>query len=212
MKIAIPQSYIGLLGKLLEEAILDLSYETIKPVYQMISSLDIRSFDDLPNKVLCQLQDSLIMVLMAYGVEDVSTSLFCLAVLARLAYWDSQYPACSGSSDNQHDDTGTLGQTLQPARQFFSAKRASKTLDLVVLKAIVICSSTSSLAVGVIRDSLKRCSEVVRAIASCERSSWITRNLTKVKKLTEKVLQPDLDDGVRWRVSLRRSHPYAITF
>ena len=187
-----------------------LSIETIKPVYQAISSLDLENLDNLPINTLSQLQDSLITVLTRYEVSEVSMSLFCLAVLARLASWDRRLARCKGVSDNLHDDPLSPGQNLTTANQFFSTKRVSKTLDLVALKAIMICSSTCTLMTSIKEESLRLCTKIVQAIESRDRWSWAAKNSIKMTKLLEKALQPNLDDGVQWAVSLNCSYPLQV--
>ena len=202
LEIAVPAPYPTFLSRLSEKAIHNHSLRTIRPVYQAFSSLSFSDLDIMPADLLTRLQDSLIMVLRTHDIEEVSTSLFSLALLARLASWPeprstSQKPAQAVDANYFKDC-----QTLLQARQFFSAKRASKTLDLVALKAIMFCSCSCTLGSNEAIESLQLCTEIVQAVESSERSSWVAKNSGKAKKLCEKVLRSDIDGEVQGVVSL----------
>lgn len=200
LSIALPGIYAKFISKLLDEAVHGPSYETVKPVYQTISSLNIGDLDNLPTTMISQLQDSLIMVLMRYDVEEVSMSLFSLATLARLASLGSLLPSPETSAHKVDEKDLTPSQVLTPARQFFGAKRAFKTLDLVTLKAIMICSNTCRLSSSMRIENIKLCVEILRVIDSSEKSSWVAKNPGKMRKLFEKMLRPNLDDEMQWMV------------
>ena len=197
-----PACYSTFLSKLSEKAVHNLSYETLKPIHQTFSSLASSDLDTIPTNILVQLQDSLILVLRTHEVEEVSTSLFSLAVLARLASWPGLCSTLENSAQASDANPSTVPQTLLPARQFFGPKRVSKTLDLVVLKAIMICSRNCTLTSNASTESLQLCVEIVRAVENSERSSWVTNNSGKVKKLYEKVLRSDIAREVQGAVSV----------
>ena len=197
-----PASYSKFLSKLSEHAVYNLSYNTIKPVYQTYSSLASSDLEILSIDVLVQLQDSLIVVLRTYHVDEVSTSLFSLAVLARLASLPGPCSTLEDSAQASGANISNSPQTLLPARQFFSAKRASKTLDLVVLKAVMLCSRSSAIKSNEAIEGLHLCAEIARAVESSERLSWLNKNSGKAKKLYEKILQTDIDRDVQAAVSL----------
>lgn len=56
-----------------------------------------------------------------------------------------------------------------PARKFFSSRRAPKTLDLAVIKAITACSQSSQLSARDIVESLKLSREIVEAFDTKEK-------------------------------------------
>ena len=168
----------------------------------MLSGVGFNFLDILPLEIVFRFQSQLIKILKGLEVEDHSANIICLAVLANLASLeiadstelDRSYMPDATSSRNQ--DVPQSGDRYQPARQFFTAKRASKTLDLVVLKVILACSKNCLLGLDEIVESLKLSTEIIDAVPLSERSCWIERNAAKVKKLSEKILRHNLDSEV----------------
>ncbi len=200
-EIPMPASFSSFLRSSSEKAIQNPSYKTIEPLCRAFSSLTLKNLGILPPSTLLTLQNSLITTLKARDVEDVSTSLLSLAILAKIS--SCQWP-CEGFEGPNPPSGGQIlidAHATIPGRRFFSAAKASKTLDLVVLKAILLCSRSCTLSSSRISGSLKLCTQVIDAVPNSERSSWNMENSVKVKKLYEKVMRSDIDRNVQDAVS-----------
>ena len=216
LQVPVPSALASFLQKLVERGVQAPTAENIRPIYSTLSSVGFSFLDILPLEIVVRLQSQLIKILKGLEVEDHSANLICLAVLANIASLDT---ASSIQSDRlcMPDATSPRGQDVpqpndryQPARQFFTAKRASKTLDLVVLKVILSCSKNCSLRLDEIVESLKLSGEIINAVSSSERSCWKERNPAKINKLYEKILRYDLDKQVACAVSFDTSSSTAL--
>jgi len=187
------------LQKLLEKAVQAPSTKNIRPIYSILSGVGFSFLDILPLETVNRFQLQLIKILKGLEVEDHSANLICLAILANLATREitdstvSDELSILDATSTRNHDVSELNDRYHAARQFFTAKRASKTLDLVVLKVILSCSKICSLRRDEVMESLKLSEEIIDAIPSGERSSWMDRNVVKIKKLSNKVLHHDLD-------------------
>jgi len=155
--------------------------------------------DILPLETVNRFQLQLIKILKGLKVEDHFANLICLAILANLATREitnstvSDELSISDATSTRNHDVSELNDRYHAARQFFTVKRASKTLDLVVLKVILSCLKICSLRRDEVMKSLKLSEEIIDAVPSGERSSWMDRNVVKIKKLSDKILHHDLD-------------------
>lgn len=165
----------------------------------------------IPADLLIGLQEKLVQILRALEAADHSANLLCLAILAKLASTELTHletlerPLSSGkilSPDASPSNklASALVVSYGSAAQFFTAKRAFKTLDLVVLKVILACSRSCSLPSSEITESLKVSEEIVDAVGKDEKRIWMLKNSIKTRKLYEKVLRPDINIGVRCAV------------
>lgn len=161
----------------------------------------------MPPDLLIELQEHLLNILRALEAADHSANLLCLAILAKLASADLTNLESLGQplgSDVSPPDTSSSSEpnrasvvNCSSAKHFFTAKRASKTLDLVVLKVILACSRSCSLSSSEIIESLQLSEEIVDAVDKDEKRTWMLKNSFKSRKLLDKVLRPDIDIGVR---------------
>ncbi|KAL8873227.1 MAG: hypothetical protein Q9174_001274 [Haloplaca sp. 1 TL-2023] len=125
--------------------------------------------------------------------KDDTAELFCLAVLALISMQlsathpstPSEYvlPTVTRAPPND-DHRGSRPS----ARSYFTSKRAYQTLNLVVLKAAIVCSASCSLSVGHIVEQLHLSKLVIEAIDITERSAWVEKERQKGQKLIEKIL------------------------
>lgn len=132
--------------KLLDKAVQSPSADSIRLIYNLFCGLALDFLDTLPIDLLVRLQDQLIKILRVPEADDHSANLICLAILAKLKSVESAVPMGdrSSASDCRSSplelSSGNSEQVLKPvdryssARQFFTAKRSAKTLDLVTLK------------------------------------------------------------------------------
>lgn len=203
----VPAAVAPFLQKILEKAVQAPSAENIRPIHSILSGVGYGFLDILPLETVNRFQLQLIQILKGLEVEEHSANLICLAILANLAARkitdstasDASSPPDATSTRNQ--DVFELNDRYHAARLFFTFKRATKTLDLVVLKVILSCSKVCSLRHDEVMESLKLSEEIVDAVSSGERSSWMDRNAAKVKKLSDKIVHHDLDRDTKCAVS-----------
>lgn len=201
-----------LLTRLLQKAVQDPTITNIKLIYHMLSGSKFDVLSLIPADLVDGLHENLLRILRAPEATDHSTNLLCLAIFAKLAsaeprhlqisdrpLWSDNISSPDESPSNE-PISGSLG-SCGFAKQFFTSKRACKTLDLVVLKAILACSFSCALPSNQISESLKISEQIVDAVGKDEKCTWMLKNSTKIRKLHEKVLRPDIDMGVRCAVS-----------
>ncbi|GMG04054.1 unnamed protein product [Aspergillus oryzae] len=124
------------------------------------------------------------------NLDDHMGNLLCLATFARIA--SSQRVPRGDESAQQ------VPGWLQNIRHFFGAKRGLKTLDLVVLRVILACStSCQSLMTDQAAESIKLGIEICATVEGSQRESWIQSNSSKIAKLCEKVTRDNIDPEVQ---------------
>ena len=203
MDIAIPSKFPDLLMQLVDKAVRSLSPETIRPIYQILSAMGSSYLDILSFDVIARLQDRLVEVLTKLNLDDRSGDLLCLGVLAKLASrpCDSSHLRIPSIPSSPIDGSSmTVVDRYVSARKLFEDKRASKTLDLAVIRAITACSESCSLSATDIAESLKLSGEIVGAFDCQEKQAWVAKNGGKVKKLHRKILRADIDPEVQCEV------------
>ena len=200
-----PSKAPALITKCLEKTIESLSSENVRPVYLLLSGVESSYFNILPFDILSTVQNRTIEVLSELDSDNHQGNLLCLAVLARFSSRPgvikkplvNVHSAPNDAIEPQPEDI------FFPARKFFTSRKALKTLDLVVIKAIKACSQRCQLSANDIVESLKLSREIIDALDKKERSSWLAGNNQKTKKLYEKILRPDIEDKVQCEVSRR---------
>lgn len=202
LEFAIPSEVPVFLVKCLEKAVQSLSLETIRPVYLLLSGVGSSYLDVLPFDILSTLQSQMIEVLTKIRSDDHLASLLCLAILAKFASrprsMESFQPNVQ-SSPNDENGPESADRFL-PGRKLFLSRRAPKTLDLVVIKAITACSQSCRLSTHEIVESLKLSREIVDAFDKKQKSSWLAGNVGKTKKLHEKILRSGIEAKVQCEV------------
>ena len=214
LDIAIPSTFPLFLTELVEKAVCFLSPETIRPIYQVLSAVGSSYLDALPIDILTHLQDQLVEVLTKLDIDDRFGDLLCLGVLAKFAS-----RPCNSSemapSNNLCSPTGEsfprTADRYVSARKLFAVKRAPKTLDLAVIRAIAACSESCMLSPIEISESLKLSDEIVDAFGCDEKQAWVAKNVGKVKKLHKKMLRADIDPGVQCAVCDCPPLPFGMT-
>lgn len=181
----------------------------------LLSSIASNLLDVLPVNILTGLQDRLIEMLRGVEVDEHSTNLICLAILAKLTSVSSTNSKLSKDLSQPSlnlplletalSDNGAVSKSSRNyslAQQFFSAERALKTLDLVVLKVILACSRSCTLLSKDVVESLKYSEEIVNAVTKDEKKNWLSRNGIKCRKLSEKISRHDIDPEIRHAVRI----------
>lgn len=188
--------------QLLEGAVQNISSSAgaLRPLYLTIKGVGASILGVLPPGKLMHLQEELIKTLRNL---DHSADLYCLAIFATLCTDKHCQPVAEDASSSQESEScirsaATQTQDIyQPARQFFSSKKASKTLDVVVLRAIQSCSSASKLNPAQSIETLQLAREILQAVEPNEKAAWVQKNAAKVRKLYEKVRHSEADLGIR---------------
>ncbi|KAL8679211.1 MAG: hypothetical protein Q9186_004508 [Xanthomendoza sp. 1 TL-2023] len=174
------------------------SEENIRPIYTILAGSSSHLLDALPLDVVGRMQEQFKKMLQhdKMQIEGNSGNLFCLAVLALISLEQASLPAQEQESSppppvERSTDTKEPARGFHLARQFFEAKRAPKTVDLVVLKAIYCCSKTCKLSKQDIIESLQLSNVILRAIDHADRAIWLAKNEAKFGKLIEKISAHD---------------------
>ena len=181
-----------------------LSPATIRPIYHVLSAVGSSYLDALPIDILTHLQDRLVEVLTKLDMDDHFGDLLCLGVLARFACRprNSAVTAQSNNVGSPAEEGGPrTADRYVSARKLFEAKRAPKTLDLAVIRAITACSESCTLSPNEISESLILSGDIVNAFGCDEKQGWAAKNIGKVKKLHKKILRADIDPDVQCAVS-----------
>lgn len=191
---AVPISITPFLASHLDKALETPSTHTIGPIFKILSGIGSHLLDALPSDLVARLQEQFKKLLQTVGTQQHMTDLVCLAVLAVMA---SSQSSSSTSQDELPSritvhEASTVNQMRRcnEARQYLS-KRAAKTLDLVVLKVIFVCSKSCTLTVSEVIESLRLCQTIVDTIDAGDRRSWMENDRGKLRKLVEKVSSYD---------------------
>ncbi|KAL2853946.1 hypothetical protein BJY01DRAFT_51347 [Aspergillus pseudoustus] len=152
----------------------------VRPLY-LISGCLKEVVHELPQEVMSCLQVELTKTLR--DLKDHMGNLLCLATFARLA-----------SSWSSRD----APSWLQNIKDFFGPKRGLKTLDLVVLRVILACSSScDGLTAEQAAESIRLAISICNGVDMAQRLSWIEGNRIKITKLIEKATRTGIDHSVQ---------------
>lgn len=128
------------------------------------------------------------------NLDDHMGNLLCLATFARIA--STQY------HDPLHQHGPSTPSWLVNIQNFFGSKRGLKTLDLVVLRVILACSSSSNhLTPSQAAESIRLSISIADAVDPQQRQIWLSSNSSKIAKLCEKVARDGLDHEIQMMVS-----------
>ncbi|KAL4971769.1 hypothetical protein BDW66DRAFT_164741 [Aspergillus desertorum] len=163
--------------------------ETIRPLYSISNCLQATGIlFELPQEVMPCFQAELTNTLR--NMEDHMGNLLCLATFARLV---PSQNCSAGAKDGVNAPTW-----LQTIRHFFGPKRGLKTLDLVVLRVILACSSSrGNLTAEASAESIRLAISICDSVDRAQRTCWIEGNSIKIAKLLEKVTRDGIDRGVQ---------------
>lgn len=159
--------------------------DTIAPLYKVISGTRGNIFDILPDDTMSRFQSECTRILRK--LDDHVSSLFCLAMFARIASADAQ------PSDRKPG-------WLRSICQFFDATRGLKTLDLVFLRVVLACSSTAGLSASQSVDCILLAKEVCDVVDPSQKNHWIQSGKVKIVKLCEKIMRADHDPTIQMLV------------
>lgn len=172
--------------------------ETVAPLHSLMSSLDGSSslLDDIPEDVMTKLQLEFTKTLR--NMEDHMGILMSLATFARIA------SAQSHSQNLQQQQHGSEPPSwLLNIQHFFGPKRGQKTLDLVVLRVILACSSNSSfLTPSQAAESIRLAVSIIDAIEPSQKDAWVSNGSSKLAKLCDKVVRDGLEREIQLMVRI----------
>ncbi|KAL2706106.1 hypothetical protein AAEP93_001356 [Penicillium crustosum] len=159
--------------------------ETVTPIHALISGLkgSPRILNDIPSEIMSNLQLEFTKTLR--NLDDHMGNLLCLATFAQIA------TALSTTTKIQH---GSDTPWLLNIKHFFGQKRGLKTLDLVVLRVILACSSSCNLAPPDAAESIRLAICIADAIEPEQKQAWMAGNTPKIAKLCEKAVGDGLYD------------------
>ncbi|KAJ6087323.1 hypothetical protein N7467_006237 [Penicillium canescens] len=166
--------------------------ETISPLYNIMKGLQRspKVLDDIPSEVMSNLQVEFTKTLRSF--DDHMGNLLCLGTFAQIAL------ARPPPSQNQHGSEAP--SWLLNINHFFGPKRGLKTLDLVVLRVILACSSSCNLAPSQAAESIKLAIYIADATQPDQKHAWMASNSSKLAKLCEKAGRDGLDNEIRTMV------------
>ena len=204
-KIPTPASLPSFFLTKLESAVELPSAKTIRPVYSLLAGVGPTLLDILPVEATFRLHEQLHRML--HSLKDRPAILLCLAIFARVLSGPSPVRGTSGTPSSSLDSAlPSEAVLLDEVRRYdnickyFNARRASKTLDLVVLGVIEACSSNFALSCCEAVESLSLAQEIVTVVDDAERINWLKKSGPMTRKLFEKALRQDMNVDVRLAV------------
>ncbi|KAL8951422.1 MAG: hypothetical protein Q9222_002613 [Ikaeria aurantiellina] len=193
--LASPRTISAFLEKLLEKAIQSPCADTIRPIYKILAGTGSHLLEAIPPSTTARLQEQFKKMLQNFELEDHSANLFCLATLALMSSTQVAVSSPEGGSSSrlldELADVPARTRNSGMARQYFVSKRASKTLDLVVLIAVFLCSKNHHLGVPKAIENLRLACVIITAIDDAERLAWLQSDKGKVRKLVERIIAHD---------------------
>jgi hypothetical protein len=139
---------------------------------------------------------------------------FCLGIYARLASAsrkavDSPSASCSAGLPKslQLQVPGSL-HSSGLIEEFFTGKRAPKTVQLMVLNVIYACSESSRSSAENAVESVSLAIQIISTVASAVRAEWVRGSPKVMQKLYEKASKLDLPTELQLKVRLSASMLY----
>lgn len=183
------------LTKLLNNVVENPSSAKIRPLYEamegLLSNSDLIKL--LPTDLMETFQREGTKILR--NLNDPLGTLLSLATFARIRrLWQ---PA---SKEGNHDDEPP--RWLANICQIFGPKSACKTLDLVIISAVMACStSTTNQYTPDDRILLvKLAIEICREIDEEHKKTWLSANSAKLAKLCDKLRRPEIEGDLQFMV------------
>ncbi|KAJ5357534.1 hypothetical protein N7541_004692 [Penicillium brevicompactum] len=176
------------ISKLVSAMVANPCVDTVAPIHALIAGLkgSPRVLDDIPTETMSGLQTEFTKTLR--NLDDHMGNILCLSTFAQIA------TARLAEPHNQH---GSERQWLLNIRHFFGPKRGIKTLDLVVLRVILACSSSCNLGPQDAATSIRLAVDIADAIEPAQKQAWVASNSAKISKLCEKAAKDGLDHGIQ---------------
>jgi hypothetical protein len=175
--------------------------ETIAPLYALMTGLQgsLNFINEVPPEIMSNLQLEFTKTLR--NLDDHMGNLLGLATFARIS-------TTHRNQLDKHHGAGTASWLLN-IQHFFGPKRGMKTLDLVVLRVILACSSNcNNLTPAQAAESIRLAICIADAVEPDQKNCWISGNSSKIAKLCEKVARENLNREIQVMV---RTSPLAVS-
>ena len=218
---SLPTEIQTLFVRCFEQATEEPSVHSIKPVYEMLKGTSDMLLSLLSSSVLLRFEEQLFSILKNVKGDNQSLCLYCLAIMKVLSTSSDERMAGFAES---YDTQELLASThITPSRwtadgiqQFFTGSKAQKTMQLIVLRAMWACTTTTGEPLDERIESLKLANEIIVAVPEDVRETWRKANALIARKLEEKVLAPTLEVSLRlesicFLLRLTQGHVYPAT-
>lgn len=181
------------------------SLPNLRRVYHILKGTSSLLLGLLSSSSLHRLEEHLFDILRNNKGENQSLSLYCLAII-KMTACESKNDFCN--SNSQYDTQELLASTQlastsrwtpETMQQFFTDTKAQKTVQLVVLRAMLACTVSTSEPFDERMESLLLANEVVAAVAPHLREIWRKANSLVVGKLQDKVMSPSLEAQLKYQ-------------
>lgn len=181
------------------------SLPNIRKVHKILSGTSSLLLGLLSSSSLLQLEEHLFDIIRNIKGENQSLSLYCLAIMKIM---------CSDSNDDfrlsnsQYETQELLASTgitsaskwtSDAIQQFFSGSKAQKTVQLVVLRAMWACTTSTGEPFDERMESLLLANEVISAISPHLRETWRKANSLIVGKLQDKIMSTALEPELKFQ-------------
>ncbi len=201
-RMPMPADVQTLFVQVFDRAAADPSVATIKEVYSLLRGTPVQLVGILSGKVLVTLEEHIFGILRNIGGDTTPLGLYCLAILrVMLATPDEDFSFPVSSYDTQELLASTQHSsarwTPDAVRQFFEDSKAQRTLQLLVLRVMWACTSSTGDLLDERLESLRLANEIIDAVPQPLRDTWRKANHLLVRKLEEKALALDLDPTLR---------------
>lgn len=180
--ISVPAQVPVFLNKLLSDVAQNPCAAKLKPlcdVMQGLSNADLIQL--IPNNLMEAFQREGTKILR--NLNDPLSTLLSLATFTRIR---KLWKPTNSTQENP--------QWLANICQIFGPKSSNKTLDLVIISAVMACSTSSN---GYTLNErillVKLAMEICHEIDEDLRKTWLSANSSKLAKLCEKLKQPDIN-------------------
>ncbi|KAF7718766.1 Uncharacterized protein PECH_004247 [Penicillium ucsense] len=165
--------------------------ETIAPLHALM--IGIRGspslMHEIPTDVMSNMQAEITKTLR--NLDDHMGNLLGLATFAEIS---ASQPRQTNASPRGLGNASWLASI----HDFFGSRRGMKTLDLVVLRVILACSSNCNhLTPAQAAESIGLAIRIGDAVDPTVKSTWIDQNASKIGKLCEKVAKDSLSREIK---------------
>ncbi|KAI9776040.1 MAG: hypothetical protein M1839_000642 [Geoglossum umbratile] len=192
LPVPVPVSLGPLFHKSLEEATKSPSACTLRRVYALVSGQCSALPEVLSPEQMVTTQEQLLSILKHQDGQAIH--LLCLGTFARLVT-SRRCPPLPASNTSQNSSPSIESASTSGERDlglitgFFSAQRASKTIELVVLQVISTCSNNNGLSNDEALENVQLATVIVDAVEPDLKGAWVKTNERAMRKLYEKVLR-----------------------
>lgn len=204
--IALPSDVQPLFIQLFDYAAQQPSVTTIRPIYQILQGTSTLLLGLLSSNVLLRFEDHLIGIMSNLKGNNASLSLYCLAIIRILAATSNEHfsevPASSYDTQELLASTQLTTSTKwkpDTVQQYFTERKAQKTMQLIVLRVMWACTPTTGESLDEKVEALLLANEIIPAVPIHEREVWRKANSLVPLKFEEKVFAPLLEPGLRFQ-------------